>query len=174
LAVGLPPITGTNQVIPITVPLIGSITITLNGRHSAGTGDTTAFPLRVTTSLLGLSTTDILVARSHSDMNCSLAPSAAPVSLRGRVLGVNGRGVSRATVTIWDGLGFSRTVVTNSLGSYRINDIPAGGFYFVTTSAKGYRFTPQSLSLDDNLSGFDLFLESSKLDNVKSGGITRK
>src|SRR5690606_30848494 len=68
----------------------------------------------------------------------------------------NGRGISRAVVTIRDGSGFSKSAITNTFGSFTLADIPTGTFYFLSTEARGYRFDVQTLSLDDNVTGLSI------------------
>lgn len=165
-----------NQVVDLSPMLggLGTVRLTLNGRQSAGSGDTTAFPLRIEASLVGLTTTDILTARSHSDMTCALAPSSAPVSLRGRVMDRGGRGLSRAQVTIWDGNGYSQTAITSSFGHYAFKGVPAGRVYFVSVSARGYTFSPQSIALDDSLSGFDLYADGGRMEKAVLAGSSKR
>lgn len=154
-----------NQVVNIPVGILGSITLTLNGRSSAtaNASDITAFPLRVQTSLAGLVATDVVISNSHSDIVCGLAPTAAPVSLSGRVTDGSGRGLPSVVVTITDGQGFAKSARTNSFGFYSIKGIPAGESYIVGASARGHRFPPRFVSLTESVSGFDLSPESERL-----------
>lgn len=147
--------------IDVTVPLVASVRIVANEQSSTSVGtfaDINVNALRIQIGALAqlVVDTDIAIAHSHSDINCALVPSAAPVSLSGRVMDQYGRGLSRVAVSIADGTGYSQTAITNTFGYYRMKDIPSGNFYLVSAKAKGYRFSPQVISLEDSVSGFDL------------------
>lgn len=80
----------------------------------------------------------------------NLAPSAASVSVSGRVIDANGRGVAKATVTLTDSNGAVRTAVTNPFGYYRIDGIVAGTTCVVGARHKRYDFTSQTISADQD------------------------
>lgn len=84
------------------------------------------------------------------------APTAADVTLAGRVTNANGRAVSGARVLLNDGSGQIRTATTNPFGFYRFEGIEAGRTVVVSISAKRYRFSnpTQVISLGD--SAFDV------------------
>lgn len=88
------------------------------------------------------------------------APTAAQVSISGRALTPDGRAVQNARVTLTDSNGVSRTVVTNSFGSYRFAEIPAGETYVIGARHKKYRFAAQVISVAEEISGFDLIAEN--------------
>ena len=83
------------------------------------------------------------------------APTAAAVSIGGRVSDAGGRGVSRAVVNMTDARGEARTSLTNPFGYYRFDNVAAGDSYIFTVSHKSYTFTPQVLVVADELSNFD-------------------
>lgn len=78
-------------------------------------------------------------------------PTAATVSINGRVLSAFGNGVSGASVTLTDHQGNSQTTRTNPFGYFRFFDIEAGQSYVIGVSAKGHRFTQQFVSINENL-----------------------
>lgn len=79
------------------------------------------------------------------------APSAAPVSVTGRVTTSAGRSISRAAVTIVNvNSGEMRTVYTNSFGYYRFDQLTASELYVLTASARGYTFGRNNFSLTLN------------------------
>ena len=145
-----------NQIVNIPVLGLGSITLTLNGRQSGGAADITAFPLRIQTSLLGLVSTDITIARSHSDIVCLIPTSAAPASISGRVTDPYGRAMRGVTVTAMGMDGFSQYSTTNSFGYYKLSGLPIGDSYMINARDRRYRFASRFVSLMDDLSGFDL------------------
>jgi hypothetical protein len=87
-------------------------------------------------------------------------PTAANASVSGRVTGPDGSGVSRATVTMTDLAGQSRTAVTNAFGYYLFTDVATGATYTFAVSAKGYRFgEPVIRTVGDDLTGLDFILQ---------------
>lgn len=85
-----------------------------------------------------------------------LAPTAASASVSGRVTTNRGRGLSNATIRIADSQGESRTATTNVFGYFVLSNLQAGESYTVTTSRRGYRFTPQIITLNEDLVDFNI------------------
>jgi len=79
------------------------------------------------------------------------APTAANVSVGGRVLSANGRAVSRARVTLTGASGETRTALTNSLGYYRFEDVGAGETYIFAIISKRYSVAPQVVTVTEDL-----------------------
>jgi len=79
------------------------------------------------------------------------APTAASVSVGGRVLSANGRAVSRARVTLTGASGETRTALTNSLGYYRFEDVGAGETYIFAVISKRYSVAPQVVTVTEDL-----------------------
>ena len=69
-----------------------------------------------------------------------LSPTAAGVSVGGRVTTANGRGISNATVTMTDASGTVRTARTSAFGYYRFDDVTAGATYVFTVGSKRFHF----------------------------------
>ncbi len=79
------------------------------------------------------------------------APTAANVSLGGRVATESGRGIWRATVVLTGGsLEGPVYVVTDYEGNYKFYDIPAGGTYVLSVFVKGYKFNQTSIVVNLN------------------------
>jgi len=83
-----------------------------------------------------------------------LAPTAARALISGRVIDPYGRGIRGAMVTVQGMDGVPRTVYTNSLGYYRIDELPVGESFAVTASARRYAFAAptQFVNLADSIS----------------------
>ena len=77
----------------------------------------------------------------------SSPPTAASVSVGGRVLTARGRGIFRARVSMVDSSGTQRNVYTNPFGYYNFGDVPAGETYVFSVSHRRYNFAAQILSL---------------------------
>lgn len=98
-------------------------------------------------------------AESSSNFSILVSPSAAPVTVSGRVLRSSGRSVSGAIVTLVGDNGLSYSTRTNTFGYYRIEGLPSGRVYFGSVSAKGLSFPSRTFSLESDLDGID-FLSS--------------
>ena len=86
--------------------------------------------------------------------SCGL--TAGDASIDGQVRDANGRGISRAFITITNAAtSESRTVITNQFGYYSIGGLQAGDVYQLNVRHKRYRFANPSvtLSLTDNVTG---------------------
>jgi CSLREA domain-containing protein len=99
-----------------------------------------------------------------------LAPTAAEVSVSGRILDGNGRGLYRAIVTLTDSNGNTFTSTTNPFGYYRLSNITAGDTVVILPASKGYEFSPQIITLEDDMVGLDI---SALTSNSKSGARPR-
>ncbi|MBK9438022.1 MAG: carboxypeptidase regulatory-like domain-containing protein [Chloracidobacterium sp.] len=84
-----------------------------------------------------------------------LAPTAAGVTVAGRVLTSSGLGLRNAVVTITDSQGVIRRAVTSTFGYYRFDDVEVGGTYTVAVQSKRFQFTPQIISLNDAVDALD-------------------
>jgi hypothetical protein len=85
----------------------------------------------------------------------ALAPTAANVSVSGRVFSALGSGISRAAVSVTDSQGNTRTTLTNPFGYYRFDDVASGQTYAFSVRAKGYTFQPQIVTVADELTDLD-------------------
>jgi len=82
------------------------------------------------------------------------APTAASVTIGGRVVNSYGRGISRARVSLTDSNGETRVALTNPFGYYRFTDIAAGETYIISVSHKYYEFAQPTRVL---FAGEDLY-----------------
>ncbi len=73
-----------------------------------------------------------------------VGPTAAPVTASGRVTTSNGRGISRARVSLTGLDGATHFAITNTFGYYRFAELTAGETYVLSVSAKRLKFTPQT------------------------------
>ena len=89
----------------------------------------------------------------------NLAPTAASVSISGKVL-ANNRGVSRAIVVLFDTeTGETKTARTNPFGNYRFLEAEAGKTYVVSVRHKRYQFMARTILPIENLSDVDFNAE---------------
>ena len=80
---------------------------------------------------------------------------AASVSINGRVQTADGNAISKARISVTDQSGNIQTVSTNSFGYYQINELQAGQTYVVAVNHKRYQFTPQVVTVNENVEGLN-------------------
>ncbi len=78
-------------------------------------------------------------------------PTAASVTIGGRVLNESGRGVFGAQIRMTDASGNTRYAMTNPFGFYRFNDVSAGATYVLTAQRKGFEFAPRVVLVSEDL-----------------------
>lgn len=76
-------------------------------------------------------------------------PTAASVSLSGRIIDANGRGVSKAQVTMVNPEGVVVYAVTNPFGYYRFADVQVGLNYTVSVEHKRFQFASQAVTVTE-------------------------
>lgn len=69
-----------------------------------------------------------------------LGPTAASVSIGGRVTTPSGKGILNARVYLTDAAGETRYALTDAFGKYRFSEVAAGATYILNVSAKRYNF----------------------------------
>ena len=80
------------------------------------------------------------------------APTAAAVSVSGRVMTASGRGLSNALVYLTTQSGETRISRSSAFGYYHFDDVAAGQTVIISVVSKRYQFTPQVVNVTDNLS----------------------
>ncbi len=71
----------------------------------------------------------------------TFAPTAASVSVGGRVLTADGRGIRNVLISLTGANGETRTVISSAFGYYRFNDVAAGATYFFSVQSKRFVFS---------------------------------
>ncbi|MBK6749024.1 MAG: carboxypeptidase regulatory-like domain-containing protein [Acidobacteria bacterium] len=91
-------------------------------------------------------------------------PTAASVSISGRVLTNNGSGVLNAIVQLTDQFGGTRTARTGTFGYYRFDEVPVGENYVISVASKRFVFMPRTIMVMDELDNVDLVAEPEMLE----------
>ena len=91
-----------------------------------------------------------LLATVYQSGNVQIGSTAAGVSLSGRVLTPDGRGLRNATVVLIDQQGIRRFATTSSFGIFTFEGVDLET-YVMTVSSKRFRFAPQVLNVTDQL-----------------------
>jgi hypothetical protein len=84
-----------------------------------------------------------------------VGPTAANVSLAGRVTDGQGRGVGNARVSMQSQSGQVAWAMTNPFGFYRFVEVTAGQTYLVSVTHKRYSFASRTISLSDEILNVD-------------------
>lgn len=108
-----------------------------------------------------------VVSAGAPSMNTLIAlvgsgPTAAGVSISGRVLTGEGNGLANATVTLTDRLGQTRTARTGSFGYYMFDDLTAGQVYVISIISKRYTYAPRLVTANGVITGEDLMPDGSR------------
>jgi uncharacterized delta-60 repeat protein len=100
--------------------------------------------------------TDFAVIRLNGN---PIAPTAANVSIAGKVTDTNGRGVSRAVVMLTGSRGSVRQTITNPFGYYRFTEVEVGQTYILNVFSKQYQFAPQVVMVMDDIEDLNFFAQ---------------
>ncbi|HEX8251426.1 MAG TPA: carboxypeptidase regulatory-like domain-containing protein [Pyrinomonadaceae bacterium] len=82
-------------------------------------------------------------------------PTAASVTIAGRVLAGKNRGVSNASLYLTDTDGQIRVARTNAFGYYQFTEVRAGETYIISVRHRSYQFTPQVITVNEELADVD-------------------
>ena len=82
--------------------------------------------------------------------------TAAGISISGRVMTSDGRGIRNATVLLNDQYGKIHTVRTSAFGYYVFDGITSGETYVVNVNSRGFTFLPRVVNLSDSLTDVNL------------------
>ncbi len=87
------------------------------------------------------------------------APTAANVSVSGRLLTSSGQGLRNAVVVLTGSNGVSRTATSTSFGYFRFDDVVAGETYTVSVQSKRFTFAPRLITINDAINDLQLTAE---------------
>lgn len=124
---------------------IGSTFYTLADYQNSSPGMKTVNLGNINT--LGITAADNITATATdangntSEFYNIFAPTAALVSVSGRVTTSGGQGIRNVSVSLTDSEGDVRRAVTNSFGKYRFDDVEAGQTVILGVASKRYAFT---------------------------------
>lgn len=93
-----------------------------------------------------------------------LAPTAATVSINGRVASITGRGIRGVRLSLTDSSGAIRTATTTASGYYQFDDVQAGETYILSATAKHYTFSQpvQVLNINDEMTEVNFIANTEK------------
>ena len=85
-----------------------------------------------------------------------LTPTAASVSVMGRVVDSAGRPISGVSVSIEGAVGIPRSTRTTTFGYFTFNDIEVGRTYLLSASHRRYSFVPTAIVLTDTVADIEI------------------
>jgi len=90
-----------------------------------------------------------------------IAPTAAGVSIGGRVTTFGGQGIQNVRVALMRSNGEIQTTLTGSFGNYRFSNIPVGETYVLTVSSRRFVFVNPNriIVVNDELNDLDFVAE---------------
>ncbi|HEY0429728.1 MAG TPA: carboxypeptidase-like regulatory domain-containing protein [Pyrinomonadaceae bacterium] len=91
----------------------------------------------------------------------AFAPTAATVTVGGRVISPYGRPLANATVAMYDQIGQTRVTRTNPFGFYHFDEVEVGETYIFEISSKKYVFTNaiRSVYVIEEINSLDFFAD---------------
>jgi hypothetical protein len=123
-------------------------TITVKVKASqSGTYPNTTTPISSLQGAVGL-------ASNTATLTVNLLTSAG-VSVSGRVLTAEGRGVTNAKVTITGQDGVGRTATTGRGGAFNFDDVQVGSTYTVAVVSQRFTFQPKVIAVTDQVRDLD-------------------
>jgi hypothetical protein len=89
-----------------------------------------------------------LFAATYSAGRITITDAAPDISVLGRVLTPDGRGLRNAQVRIVDSAGIVRATMTSSFGQYRFDNVRPGSSLVISVVSRRYRFAPKVFAAD--------------------------
>jgi hypothetical protein len=86
-------------------------------------------------------------------------PTAASVSVGGRVTVNGGKGLANARVYLTNADGSTRTAITNNFGYYNFEDVGAGATYTINVVSKRFTFAPQVVNVSEQITNLNFTAE---------------
>ncbi len=112
---------------------------------------TSAPPGTTIASVLSCGTPPIMTS-SYTIVNDDII-TAAPVMISGQVLDLDGGPIMNARLRLTSTMGETYSASTNPFGHFRFDQVPSGTTYVLETSAKGHSFEPQTMAVNDDITG---------------------
>lgn len=137
--------------------ICNNVTINAGGQATCSIRFTIAGNYNITASYSG--DTNFNASNSATFVQQVLGPTAANVTVSGRIMSEDGRAVYGARIVVTDSSGQSRLALTNPFGYYRFDAMPSGATYTFTVSAKGYQTQQIVRSITDEVNDLDISLQ---------------
>ena len=113
-----------------------------------------SYPYYIGPNYYGVVATENITGRSHVTITepvTTYVPAAASVTVSGRVVTSDGRGLRNATVSITDSQNVAQTATTSSFGFFSFANVTSGQTYAFRVSSRLYRYSSQTVLVSDNM-----------------------
>jgi len=125
---------------------------TLQRQIIANGGGTMSSPEYTLDSTIGITTAGEQQGSENENAHVGfwfheVAPTAANVSISGRVTTASGQGIPGAFLVLTDTVGLKKTVLTGAFGYYRFDNVESGQAFVLSISAKQRHFANPSIML---------------------------
>lgn len=111
-----------------------------SGSSERPTGGIFALDATTGQALAGTNSTGGIFRASGGFWTSPLAPSAARVSLGGRVITAQGSGIRNVIVILTAASGAIRATQSGTFGAFRFENVEVGGTYIISVASKRYGF----------------------------------
>ena len=130
-----------------TFPTVLAASTVNDGSESITIPNTPTTQARIKVEAVG----NIFFDVSNTNFTITTGTTSADSSIGGRVILPNNSGIPRATVTLTDSAGVSRTTVTGVFGNFFFDDVEIGETYVLRVTGKRHTFAPQIVSPTDDV-----------------------
>lgn len=89
-------------------------------------------------------------------LQIAFAPTAANVSISGRVSAADGNSIRNAIVMLTDAHGTTRTARSTAFGYFRFDEIESGQTVTISIISKRFQFSPQVLTINEDITELNL------------------
>jgi CSLREA domain-containing protein len=121
-------------------------------------------PEPLLTDQRGAGTTRVSNTRTDAgSFESQSTPTAADVSVAGTVFDGGGNPVARAVIKLTNSAGEVRTTRTNQFGLFRFENVQSGEVYVAEVVHKKYTYTPQIVSVTDDITDLNFSAVESRL-----------
>ncbi len=137
-------------------PVCSNIALNVSGQATCSLRFTIAGNYNITTTYNGTGNFNTSNNNASPLVQQALGPTAASVSVSGRVANAVGVGLRGVRVSMTDTDGVVRQAITNAFGYYRFTEVGSGRMYTLTAAAKGQTFQARLISVADTLTDADI------------------
>ena len=132
------------------------VNVTFDVAATAASGETRiSFANDPTPSVISDANGQKLAAAYENGTVTITGPNSTGLTISGRVITPDGRGLRNARVIITDADGLTRTVTTSAFGFYSFDGVTAGASYTIGVASRQYRFAARTVTVTDNLTDVD-------------------
>lgn len=134
------------------------------GGTSSDTNNTFSVTGAIGQSIAGVSSNSPFTVKSGFFTATPLGPTAAQVSIGGRVMTATGRGVRNVLIMMTDSSGSIRMTTTTEFGYYSFTGVRVGETYILSASGKRFTFSQpvQALNINEGTTEINFIANSEK------------